>query len=70
MDVKQVQTDTLSHLVLSRASTFSMAALGDIGMMTECINASDIYSQNSSEVSTFACAVGSPLTDDELRPQR
>ncbi|KAG8964769.1 hypothetical protein FRC03_001380 [Tulasnella sp. 419] len=49
LDIKQVQTDTLSHLILSRGSTFSLATNGDIGMMTECINASDIYQQNSND---------------------
>ncbi|KAG8902854.1 hypothetical protein FRB99_004016 [Tulasnella sp. 403] len=49
MDIKQVQCDTVSHLILSRGSTFSLAATGDIGMMQECIAASDIYTQNSSD---------------------
>lgn len=49
MDVKQVQTDTLSHLILSRGSTYSLAPVGDVGMTQECIAASDIYNQNSSD---------------------
>ncbi|KIO20263.1 hypothetical protein M407DRAFT_30110 [Tulasnella calospora MUT 4182] len=49
MDVKQVQTDTLSHLILSRGSTYSLAPVGDVGMTQECITASDIYNQNSSD---------------------
>ncbi|KAG8909044.1 hypothetical protein FRC01_007189, partial [Tulasnella sp. 417] len=49
MDVKQVQTDTLSHLILSRGSTYSLATVGDVGMTQECITASDIYNQNSSD---------------------
>ncbi|KAG8985282.1 hypothetical protein FRB90_004840, partial [Tulasnella sp. 427] len=49
MDIKQVQTDTLCHLILSRGSTFSLALVGDVGMTQECIAASEIYNQNSSE---------------------
>ncbi len=50
MDVKQVQTDTLSHLILSRGTIFSLATTGDIGMMSECVAASEIYNSNSTEV--------------------
>lgn len=51
MDIKQVQNDTLSHFVLSRASTFSLAATGDITYLSECIESSQIYNTNSQEVS-------------------
>ena len=50
MNVKQVQTDTLSHLILSRAATFSLSAIGDITYMTECMESSQIYMSNSQEV--------------------
>ena len=51
MNVKQVQNDTLSHFILARASTFSLAASGDIGFTQECIEASNIYVTNSADVS-------------------
>ena len=50
MNVKQVQNDTLSHFVLSRASTFSLAATGDLTYSSECIESSQIYMTNSQEV--------------------
>lgn len=50
MDVKNVQNDTLSHFILSRASTFSLAAIGDITYSSECIESSQIYMTNSQEV--------------------
>jgi N-terminal acetyltransferase B complex non-catalytic subunit len=50
MDIKQVQNDTLSHFILSRASTFSLAATGDITYSSECIESSQIYNTNSQEV--------------------
>ncbi|TCD64660.1 hypothetical protein EIP91_003821 [Steccherinum ochraceum] len=53
MNVKQVQTDTLSHLVLSRASTYSLSALGDITYMSECMESSQIYMNNSQETAEF-----------------
>lgn len=62
MDVKQVQTDTLSHLILSRGSTYSLAPVGDVGMTQECIAASDIYNQNSSDVSKRCHNFGTKLT--------
>jgi N-terminal acetyltransferase B complex non-catalytic subunit len=49
--IKQVQNDTLSHFALSRASTFSLAATGDITYLSECIESSQIYNTNSQEVS-------------------
>ncbi|KAL4251731.1 MDM20/NAA25 family protein [Abortiporus biennis] len=53
MNVKQVQTDTLSHLVLTRAATFSLSALGDITYLSECMDSSQIYMSNSQETSEF-----------------
>ncbi|KAI0748133.1 N-acetyltransferase B complex non catalytic subunit-domain-containing protein [Daedaleopsis nitida] len=49
INVKQVQNDTLSHFILSRASTFSLAATGDITYTTECLESSRIYLSNSEE---------------------
>ncbi|KZP19497.1 hypothetical protein FIBSPDRAFT_920120 [Athelia psychrophila] len=53
MGVKNVQNDTLSHFILSRASTFSLAAIGDITYSSECIESSQIYMTNSQETSDF-----------------
>ncbi|KAI0082628.1 actin cytoskeleton organization protein [Panus rudis PR-1116 ss-1] len=53
MNVKQVQTDTLSHLILTRASMWSLAPLGDITYMSECMEASQIYMSNSQETAEF-----------------
>lgn len=50
MNVKQVQNDTLSHFILARASTFSLAANGDLTLTQEIEQASSIYASNSSEV--------------------
>ena len=48
--VKQVMNDTLSHFILSRASTFSLSSIGDITFTTECLESSRIYMSNSEEV--------------------
>ncbi|EPQ58725.1 hypothetical protein GLOTRDRAFT_13884, partial [Gloeophyllum trabeum ATCC 11539] len=53
LHVKQVQNDTLSHLVLARASTFSLAATGDLTYPSECLESSHIYMSNSHETSDF-----------------
>lgn len=53
LNPRQTQTDTLSHLILSRAATFSLAAIGDLTMPNECLEASQIYSSNSTEVCLF-----------------
>ncbi|KDQ60955.1 hypothetical protein JAAARDRAFT_31952 [Jaapia argillacea MUCL 33604] len=53
MNVKQVQNDTLSHLILARASTFSTASTGDLTFATECLESSQIYMSNSQETSDF-----------------
>ncbi|KIJ41164.1 hypothetical protein M422DRAFT_31798, partial [Sphaerobolus stellatus SS14] len=49
LNPRQMQTDTLSHLILSRAATFSLASIGDLTMPNECLEASQIYTSNSSE---------------------
>ncbi|KAF8447742.1 actin cytoskeleton organization protein [Boletus edulis BED1] len=53
MNVKQVQNDTLSHLVLTRALTFSLAAIGDLTYPSECLESSQIYLASSQETSDF-----------------
>lgn len=50
MNVKRVQNDTLSHLILTRALTFSLAATGDLTYPTECLESSQIYLLNAQEV--------------------
>jgi hypothetical protein len=53
MQIKQVQHDTLSHLILSRATTFSLASIGDLTLATECLESTQIYVSNSQEVCYF-----------------
>lgn len=50
INVKQVQNDTLSHFILSRASTFSLSSTGDLTYTSECLESSRIYLSNSEEV--------------------
>ena len=50
LKLKQIQHDTLSHLILSRASTFSLVTTGDLTYSSECGESSQIYVANSSEV--------------------
>lgn len=63
MRVKQVQTDTLSHFLLARASTYSLAASGDLTLTTECVEASNIYASNSQDV----CSLLFRISLEELR---
>ncbi|KAJ4487875.1 actin cytoskeleton organization protein [Lentinula aciculospora] len=51
--VKQVQNDTLSHFILSRCSTFSLAASGDLTFTSECLESSQIYVSNSQETNDY-----------------
>ncbi|KAJ7774915.1 actin cytoskeleton organization protein [Mycena metata] len=53
LQIKQVEHDTLSHSVLSRASTFSLAASGDLTFITECLEASHIYISNMQETGEY-----------------
>lgn len=53
LQIKQVQHDTLSHYLLSRASTFSLAATGDLTFATECVESTQVYLTNSQEVCNF-----------------
>ncbi|QRV85892.1 phagocyte signaling-impaired protein [Ceratobasidium sp. AG-Ba] len=45
--IKQIQSDSLSHLVLARASTFCLA--GDSELVNECVESSQIYTSNVQE---------------------
>ncbi|KAJ3842483.1 actin cytoskeleton organization protein [Lentinula raphanica] len=51
--VKQVQNDTLSHFLLSRCSTFSLASSGDLTYISECLESSQIYVSNSQETNDY-----------------
>ncbi len=51
LNVKQVQNDTMSYLILSRATNFSLAATGDLTYVSECLESSHVYFSNSQEVS-------------------
>ncbi|KAI0006129.1 actin cytoskeleton organization protein [Russula compacta] len=53
LNVKQVQNDTISYLILSRATNFSLAATGDLTYASECLESSHIYFSNSQETSEF-----------------
>ncbi|KAJ7709829.1 actin cytoskeleton organization protein [Mycena rosella] len=53
MQIKQVQHDTLSHFILSRSSTFSLAASGDLTFSTECLEASQIYVSNTQDTGDY-----------------
>ncbi|KAJ7449885.1 actin cytoskeleton organization protein [Mycena latifolia] len=53
MQIKQVQHDTLSHFILSRASTFSLAASGDLTFATECLESSQIYISNTQDTGDY-----------------
>ncbi|OCH92238.1 hypothetical protein OBBRIDRAFT_791472 [Obba rivulosa] len=53
INVKQVQNDTLSHFILSRASLFSLSSVGDLTYSSECMEASQIYMSNSQETAEF-----------------
>ena len=62
INLKQVQNDTLSHFMLSRASTFSLSSMGDLTYTTECMESSRIYLSNSEEVSRHDNCL---IADDE-----
>lgn len=51
--IKQIQHDTLSHLVLTRASTFSLSSTGDLTLASECLEATQIYLSNSQETGDY-----------------
>ncbi|OBZ75813.1 N-alpha-acetyltransferase 25, NatB auxiliary subunit [Grifola frondosa] len=53
INVKQVQHDTLSHFILSRASTFSLSSTGDLTYSSECLESSQVYLTNSQETAEF-----------------
>lgn len=49
-NLKGIQHDTLSHNILNRAADFSLGSSGDLTFINECIEASTLYSVNSSDV--------------------
>jgi N-terminal acetyltransferase B complex non-catalytic subunit len=53
-NLKSIQFDTLSHHVLSRASTFSLGCIGDLTLVNECVESSQIYSVNGVDVSVYS----------------
>ncbi|KAJ6572909.1 N-acetyltransferase B complex non catalytic subunit-domain-containing protein [Mycena sp. CBHHK59/15] len=53
MQIKQVQHDTLSHFLLSRSSTFSLAATGDLTFATECLESTQIYISNTQDTGDY-----------------
>jgi N-terminal acetyltransferase B complex non-catalytic subunit len=53
-NLKSIQLDTLSHYVLSRASTLSMSRVGDVTLVNECVEISQIYSVNGVDVSVYS----------------
>jgi N-terminal acetyltransferase B complex non-catalytic subunit len=57
-NLKSIQLDTLSHHVLSRASTLSMLRVGDLTLINECVESSQIHSVNGVDVSVYplSCA--------------
>lgn len=50
-NLKSIQHDTLSHNILSRASIFSLGSAGDLTLINECVESSQVYSVNSIDVS-------------------
>lgn len=52
-NLKSIQFDTLSHHVLSRASTFSLSSIGDLTLVNECVESSQIYTVSGVDVSCF-----------------
>ncbi|KAI0322196.1 N-acetyltransferase B complex non catalytic subunit-domain-containing protein [Amylostereum chailletii] len=53
LNVKQIQNDTMSHFILSRASLFSLSSIGDLTYATECMESSQIYVNNSQETGDY-----------------
>jgi len=52
-NLKGIQFDTLSHNVLTRASTFSLGSAGDLSLINECVESSQIYQVSGIEVGKF-----------------
>jgi N-terminal acetyltransferase B complex non-catalytic subunit len=56
-NLKSIQHDTLSHNILSRASIFSLGSAGDLTLINECVESSQVYSVNSIDVSAYYCVL-------------
>jgi len=52
LNLKTVQHDTLTHILLSRSSLFSLSAMGDLTFTSECLETTQVYLSNSQEVRT------------------
>jgi N-terminal acetyltransferase B complex non-catalytic subunit len=53
-NLKSIQFDTLSHHILTRASTFSLGSVGDLSLVNECVESSQIYHVSGAEVSSMS----------------
>ncbi|KAI0345163.1 hypothetical protein BDW22DRAFT_1354055 [Trametopsis cervina] len=53
LNLKQVQNDTLSHIMLSRSSGFALSSIGDLTLSNECMDASHIYLSNANDTAEF-----------------
>lgn len=53
INVKQIQNDTLAHLIMTRATLFSLSSVGDLTYTSEALESSQIYISNSQEVRIF-----------------
>ncbi|KAH9935019.1 N-acetyltransferase B complex non catalytic subunit-domain-containing protein [Fomitopsis serialis] len=53
INVKQIQNDTLSHLIMTRATLFSLSSMGDLTYSTEALESSQIYISNSQETAEY-----------------
>ena len=51
--MKQIQNDTLAHLIMTRATLFSLSSVGDLTYTSEALESSQIYISNSQEVHGF-----------------
>lgn len=51
--MKQIQNDTLAHLIMTRATLFSLSSVGDLTYTSEALESSQIYISNSQEVRDF-----------------
>ena len=53
--VRSLQHETLSHLIMDRATTWCIANDGDLGMIQEALEANQIYQDNIVEVVNCIC---------------
>ncbi|KAI0726631.1 actin cytoskeleton organization protein [Fomitopsis betulina] len=53
INVKQIQNDTLAHLIMTRATLFSLSSVGDLTYTSEALESSQIYISNSQETAEY-----------------